>query len=218
MWSLSLWKKGSGHEFVTYNSEEEAHEAYDKVGATRAKLLGMGRKIQRSSGCSKWMVVVKQYWEVALELVELGKSIEEYTLQKTNRWSVAYHWGRTGHHFATYDSESDAKNAYKKVPFGATKVLNFGREVIESFAPFCLFYLWQLSVQQYSQICLSVMEHQDALAGSLSHSHSSELKHVDWLAECGSPASPSSLVSSVESDTILGDSVLGDSIPLVFYY
>jgi hypothetical protein len=33
------------------------------------------------------------------------------------------------------------------------------------------------------------------------------------LVECNSPAAPSSLVSSYESDT-----VLGDSIPLVFYY
>lgn len=214
MWSTSYWRKGSGHEFKFYESKEEANKIYDKINAT-AKLLCYGRKIEKSFGSSKLLKSVKQYWEVNMQLDELMKSIEEnHTMQVSFRWSVSYHWGRTGHHFSSYDSEIDARKALKKIPLFATKILFFGRDIIESSAPFCLFYLWEQSVKQYSELCLSVMEHQDTLANSL-YNYPIELKHVSqqWLEECSSPASPSSLVSSVDSDTILGD-----SLPLVFYF
>mmetsp|Transcript_20052 Transcript_20052/g.20754 ORF Transcript_20052/g.20754 Transcript_20052/m.20754 type:complete len:214 (+) Transcript_20052:56-697(+) len=213
MWSTCHWRKGSGHEFKFYESKEEADKVYEKLSAV-AKLLCYGRKVQKSSGCGKTLKAVKQYWEVNMQLDELTKSIEEhFIIQATSRWSVSYHWGRTGHHFSSYDSESEARKAYKKITPFATKILFFGREIIETSAPFCLFYLWELSVKQYSELCLSVMEHQDTLAHSL-YNYPIELKQVNqWLEECSSPASPSSLVSSVESDTILGD-----SLPLVFYF
>ena len=215
MWSTCLWRKGSGHEFKFYNSKEEANKAYEKLSAT-AKLLGYGRKIQQTSGMGSALKSVKQFWEVTMQLDELIKSIDENSLVRpTSRWSVTYHWGGSGHHFSSYETESEARKAYKKIKSFATKILCLGREIIDSSAPLCLFYFWGQSIKQYSECCLSVMEYQDTLANSLYNSPI-ELKHMhDWLEECSSPASPSSLVSSVESDTVLG---LGDSLPLVFYF
>jgi hypothetical protein len=221
MWSVCLWRSGPGHEFTIYASKEEADGAYESVRAS-AKLLGFGRKIQKTSGLPRLVTAVKQYWEVARELRDIGKTLDEFAdIQELRRWSVTYNWGRSGHHFSSYDTEQEAKKAYKKITPFATKILRQGREVIESYAPFCLFFFWGQSLIQYSHLCLSVMERQDTLAGSL-YTAPAELKELKssnrWLTECTSPASPSSLVSSVESDTILADSVLGDSIPLVFYY
>jgi hypothetical protein len=223
MWSVSLWRSGSGHEFTIYNSKDEADVAYESARVS-AKLLGYGRKIQKTSGLPRLVTAVKQYWEVARELRDIGNTLDELAdIQELCRWSVTYNWGRSGHHFASYGTEQEAKSAYKKINPFATKILRQGREVVESYAPFCLFYFWGQSLIQYSQLCLSVMEHQDTLAGSL-YTAPAELKSMElkssnrWLKECTSPASPSSLVSSVESDTVLADSVLGDSIPLVFYY
>jgi hypothetical protein len=219
MWSVSLWRRGSGHEYSTYSTKEDAEEVYDNSRAA-AKLLYFGRKIQKSSGLARWVFSAKQYWEVAHELTELGRSLDELTenIQELSRWSVTYHSGRSGHHFISYESEQEAKKAYKKVSPFATKILRRGREVIASYAPLCLFHFWGQSLKQYSLLCLSVMEHQDTLAGSL-YSLPMELKSWNHrLVESTSPAAPSSLVSSYESDTVLADSVLGDSIPLVFYY
>lgn len=213
MWFTCHWRKGSGHEINFYESKEEANEVYEQINAS-AKLLVYGRKIQKSSGCGKSLKAVKQYWEVRMELNELMKSIQDnLSVQPTSRWSISYHWGKKGHQFSSFGSEEEARQAYKKVSIFATKILSFGRNIIATSAPFCLYYFWEKSVQQYSELCLSVMEHQDTLAQSL-YNYPIELKPInDWLEECSSPASPSSLVSSVESDTILGD-----SLPLVFYF